>query len=437
VIRSVDQDGLTAGARAVLDGNWLGGATKPAPHLYPHQWSWDSAFIAIGNRHDRWDRADLEMRTLFDAQWPNGMVPHIVFGDTSTDYFPSPAFWNVQGVAAPRPPTPSSGICQPAVHATAVRLISESAPDPGDGRQLLDDLYPKLAAWHDYLLSTRAIDGALVEIWHPWESGMDNSPVWDDLFASLEFAPEDVPEYRRIDTSHADADDRPSDAEYDRYAFLVGQLRDRGYQPKNARELPFRVRDVLFNSALARAEEDLAVIAERVGADPARHRERAGVIAAAIDDHLWDEERGWYFSQDATNDELINSRVCGGLMPLITGRPSGERLARLMATFGDEFAVDLPGGALAMLSTARDDRGFDPIRYWRGPVWIQMTWLAADGLDRVREHDRADRLRAGVLQLVDRVGWYEYFDPVAFTGHGADDFSWTAALTLDLLARLS
>ena len=45
---------------------------------------------------------------------------------------------------------------------------------------------PKLAAWHDYLYRerTRADDG-LVEIWHPWESGMDNSPLWDDALARI------------------------------------------------------------------------------------------------------------------------------------------------------------------------------------------------------------------------------------------------------------
>ena len=90
MIESIDRDALARSARTVLDDNWLGGATKPAPRLYPHQWSWDSAFVAIGNRHDRWDRAALEMRTLFDAQWSNGMVPHIVFGPAPPGQIPQP-----------------------------------------------------------------------------------------------------------------------------------------------------------------------------------------------------------------------------------------------------------------------------------------------------------------------------------------------------------
>jgi hypothetical protein len=35
-------------ARAVLEKNWMGDYTRPSSLLYPHQWSWDSGFIAIG-----------------------------------------------------------------------------------------------------------------------------------------------------------------------------------------------------------------------------------------------------------------------------------------------------------------------------------------------------------------------------------------------------
>ena len=41
-------DMLVRQAKAVLDFNWTGEYTMPGPRLYPHQWSWDSALIAIG-----------------------------------------------------------------------------------------------------------------------------------------------------------------------------------------------------------------------------------------------------------------------------------------------------------------------------------------------------------------------------------------------------
>src|SRR3954469_2594426 len=67
---------LASAALDVLDANWLGAATRPAPGLYPHQWSWDSAFVALGHARYRPERAESELRALFAGQWRNGMLPH-------------------------------------------------------------------------------------------------------------------------------------------------------------------------------------------------------------------------------------------------------------------------------------------------------------------------------------------------------------------------
>ena len=50
-------------AADVLEANWTGGSTVPSRGLYPHQWSWDSAFIAIGLRHLSPLRAQTELET--------------------------------------------------------------------------------------------------------------------------------------------------------------------------------------------------------------------------------------------------------------------------------------------------------------------------------------------------------------------------------------
>src|SRR5436190_17754134 len=77
--------GLRTEALAVLRNNDAGDSTKPAPRLYPHQWSWDSAFISIGLAHVDLDRALRELESLFAAQWSDGRVPHIVFNPTVMD----------------------------------------------------------------------------------------------------------------------------------------------------------------------------------------------------------------------------------------------------------------------------------------------------------------------------------------------------------------
>jgi hypothetical protein len=46
--------------------------------------SWDSAFIAVGKSHYDQEQAQEELRTLFKAQWKNGLLPHIVFNPNAS-----------------------------------------------------------------------------------------------------------------------------------------------------------------------------------------------------------------------------------------------------------------------------------------------------------------------------------------------------------------
>ena len=126
-------DDLVVRARAVLDAAWIGASSLPSRTLYPHQWSWDSAFIALGRSWYDQPRAQQELETLFRAQWSNGMVPHIVFNPSVAEdaYFPGPAFWqsSTRSPHAPRD-VETSGITQPTIHAYAALEIHRHAPDP-------------------------------------------------------------------------------------------------------------------------------------------------------------------------------------------------------------------------------------------------------------------------------------------------------------------
>ena len=108
-----DYTTLIQEAQKVLEFNWTGEYTSPGPRLYPHQWSWDSAFTAIGYAH--WDqrRAIKELTHLFDSQWKNGLLPQIVFDPHIGEYFPGVDFWHAErSPDAPRD-RKTSGIVQP------------------------------------------------------------------------------------------------------------------------------------------------------------------------------------------------------------------------------------------------------------------------------------------------------------------------------------
>ncbi len=61
----------------VLKENDQGTYTVPTKGLYPFQWNWDSCLTALGQAHFDEARAWAEIETLFEHQWPDGMVPHI------------------------------------------------------------------------------------------------------------------------------------------------------------------------------------------------------------------------------------------------------------------------------------------------------------------------------------------------------------------------
>src|SRR5579884_445193 len=116
-------------ARAVLAGNRAGDSTKPSPDLYPHQWNWDSCFIAIGvSRYDP-VRAQEEMMSLLRGQWSNGMVAQIVFNPAASGYFPGPDVWQSRRAAASPRSVATSGITQPPVLAISALAICRNDPD--------------------------------------------------------------------------------------------------------------------------------------------------------------------------------------------------------------------------------------------------------------------------------------------------------------------
>jgi hypothetical protein len=424
---------LARKAVAVLEGNWMGHATRASARLYPHQWSWDSACIAIG--YAGWDqaRAQAELRWLFKGQWADGLLPHIRFAEDAR-YFPGPEFWRTDlSPSAPEKPK-TSGIVQPPVHGTAVWQVYRHARDRTEATAFLRELMPRLVAWHAYLYRerTRGDDG-LVEIWHPWESGMDNSPLWDEALERIAPPPEAIPSYERVDVEFVDAAQRPTDAEYDRYAYLVKLYRDLGYDPARIREAcPFVVHDVLFNSLLVQSNRDLAEIARVLGDDPAPFEAWAEQTAAGLDARLWDDAGAIYLDYDLRAAGHVRARTGAGFSPLYAGVPSDDRARRLVESL-TASTVALDGVGRAVTSVPPDDERFDPARYWRGPVWPMINWVLHAGLRRYGYADEAGQIRSAMLELARREGFWEHYNATTGRGQGTENVSWTAALVLDLL----
>ncbi|NUP15902.1 MAG: hypothetical protein HOZ81_07355 [Streptomyces sp.] len=420
-------------AARVLETNWTGTSTVPSRSLYPHQWSWDSAFIAIGLRHVSPLRAQTELETLLDAQWGDGRIPHIVFNPSVPldAYFPSPDFWrsSTAGQAAGAPRTvQTSGIVQPPVHALAAWLVHLADPGLSRARGFLARTYPRLAAWHRYLLHRRDLGGAgLASVVHPWEQGMDNSPCWDAPLSRV--TPTPARSFRRADLAHGAPEDRPTDLDYGRYVRLATDYRDGGYADGTG---DFAVEDPSFNALLIASEHALARIARELGATGTARHARAERLTAALIARMWDPAQGMFFCHDVRTGKPLPERGVSGLIPLLLPTLPRDITTALVGTAqGPHFGL----GETTRLAPSYDLLGeaFDPHRYWRGPAWFNTNWLLERGLRTHGERERADALRTALLGLADSSDFAEYVDPYTGEACGATGFGWTAALTLDLL----
>jgi len=426
-------------ARDTLDGNWRDGYTLPSPKLYPFQWNWDSGFIALGLAYYHPERAIEEIRSMFKGQWKNGMLPHINFHRPDPNYFPGPEVWKTSGLPQGSPQVATSGITQPPVFAFIMERIS-ALPfgQTADWKTFVREMFPKILAQHRHLYTHRDPEGeGLVYIQHNWEAGTDNSPAYDAALDAIDVSGfRDVSSLRR-DLKTVDALHRPTNANYQRYIYLVDLFIECGYQDDViARRSPFLVQDILFNSMLVRSNQALVTLAKAVGADSSEIERWNARTVAAINRKLWDEEAGFYFSYDLRHQRRIQLKTSSGFMPLFAGICTTAQRDRLAQHLTHSFVTGV--GANLCTSTAVDEPAFDPVKYWRGPIWVNVNWMLHHGLRRHGLTELANGVKQQTLALLERHGMWEYFDPRTTAtrpgvGLGTDAFSWSAALALDLI----
>ena len=107
-------------AKKTLINNRRSNYTLPTnTKLYPAQWNWDSAFIALGYSNFNLNYSFKEIKTLISGQWDDGMIPHILFHIKDLNYTPNYKAWDCGKKIS------SSGITQPPILASILRIIIE------------------------------------------------------------------------------------------------------------------------------------------------------------------------------------------------------------------------------------------------------------------------------------------------------------------------
>ena len=236
---------------------------------------------------------------------------------------------------------------EPQVGSIVVREIYRKYEE----KWFLKEVYNELLSWNRWRAANRDVDGYLVHGTDPydygnsksrsatlsgkmkaakWESGMDNSPMWDDaIFDSL-----------------------------------------------NHRML---MADVGLMSLYIADCHSLSEIADILGYtnDAKELTARAEKYSKKLET-LWDDKFGLYLNKDLVTGKLSYRLTPTLFYPLLAKVPSLNQASRMMK---EHFYNDKEfWGEFIMPSVARNDTAFNDNHYWRGRIWAPLNFLVYLGM---------------------------------------------------------
>ena len=412
---------LIKDAQKTLLNNRRKGYTLPTNNkLYPAQWNWDSAFIALGYSYFNLNFALKEIKTLLEGQWKDGMVPHILFHDTNTNYYPNYTAWKCGNKIH------SSGITQPPILATILKQILDKNKISQKQLHEVKKIIKKIKKFHEWFIKFRdPKKTGLVSILHPWESGYDNSPIWDGPMEKV-IIEKDL-KYKRADNKVINPAHRPLNIDYDRYVTIKNNLRKNKYNPKKIfKSSFFNVVDVGFNSIFLKANKDLITLLNKFNFDNSKIKKYIKITEKNIL-KLYDKKKGTFFSKDIKNKKKIKIPSITNYFVLfadLNNTSINNRLIKNLKKHNDKEKYFFS-------SIKPNHKTFEEKRYWRGPVWINCNWFIYKGLKN-KDNLFSSKVKRKTMQIIEKKGFSEYFSCKNGKPMGAKNFSWSAALYLDL-----
>ncbi len=417
---------LSKTAKKILKSNRRKGYTLPTNNkLYPAQWNWDSAFISIGYSYFNLEYAIKELETLLKGQWKNGMIPHILFHEKDDSYFPNHKTWRCGNSVS------SSGITQPPIAATALKLIITRNKLNKNQKKRVILLIKKLKKYHDWFYKYRdPKNTGLVSIIHPWESGLDNSPLWDLSLNKIKI--DKKLSYKRRDLEVSNSKARPLKRDYDCYITLLNQFKKLNYNPnKLYYNSMFNVVDIGFNSIFLKASKDLLEISKLYNLNFKDLNKKIFKTESSLL-KMYNKKKNIFYSYDLKNKFFINIPSISNYFILfadLNDKKVNKKIIESLKKYNQKEKY-------IFSSIKPDHKSFEEKRYWRGPVWINCNWLIYKGLKN-KDKFYSDKIKKKTIELLEKKGFFEYFSCKNGKPMGAKNFSWSAALYLDLVLNKS
>ncbi len=416
------EEHLIKQARSVFEKNrvnWRGLTFhQPAPGAYQSFFAWDSGWHAIALSVIEPELAVRELEAVFSFQLKNGLVPHEVriegLGDSESIF----RKLLIRSVSIQFDGMGRSMFIDPPSYLIAAEIVYNRTRD-----ERILKLLPSMLKCLEYLMKERSLLGDnLVCIIHPWESGTDAAPCFDEACG--------------VDVR------RPT--WFLRYSFAyLRQLKEIArldWDGKKALEKgAFALQDAGMNGLVAAGAMAVSRLFSAAGnnSDAQKCRGMADAVINACENLFWDERRGFYYPRRLTPEPVRVFRSClNGIMPLLSGLVSFDRAERVINGYinsTEHFACD--HGVQFNSAKELDLKWFKDSMLWRGPcIWISMNWAAAEAASIYGRKDIASLITAKTSKLIAANGFHEFYDPETGRGKGANMFTWPS-LVLDMIER--
>ena len=408
-------------AKKILLNNRRQGYTLPTNNnLYPAQWNWDSVFISLGYSHFNLKYSLDELETLLKGQWKDGMIPHILFHDLNTNYYPNHTVWNCGNKIH------SSGITQPPVIAIILKRILDKNKIKDKESSKIKSMLKKIKKYHEWLIKYRdPKKKGLVSILHPWESGYDNSPLWDNPMEMIKIQKNLT--YKRGDNKVVNPEFRPLDIDYDRYVTIKNHLRKNRYNPKKLfNQSMFNVVDVGFNSIFLKANKELVELLKKFNLEYLNLQKYIFKSENQII-NLYNKKKEVFENYDIKNKKKVIAPSITNYFILFADLNNKKINKKVIKNLKNHNNKD----EYLFSSIKTNYKKFEEKRYWRGPVWINCNWFLYMGLKN-KNKLFSEKIKKKTIQIIEKKGFYEYFSCKNGKPMGAKNFSWSAALYLDL-----
>ncbi|MUK75651.1 alpha-glucosidase [Aliivibrio fischeri] len=469
------QERVAVKAMETLNANWRGAAgamqfdsvtpSVTARWFSGNQtWPWDTWKQAYAMAHFNPEVAKDNIRAMFAYQiqaddavrpWDKGFIPDLVAYNTSPERGGDGGNWNERNT-------------KPSLAAWAVMEVYKTTED----KAWLEEMYPKLVAYHDWWLRNRDNNGNGVPEYGASRDKAHNTDNGDMLFtvehgnkkeelagldkyqeiiksgnydhikipaqtaASWESGRDDAAAFGFIDKEQLDAYVKNGGKRSD-WEVKFAQNRD-----KNGTLLGYSLLQESVDQASYMYSDNqyLAEMADILGkkSEAKDFREKADKLANYINTCMFDEGTGFFYDIRIEDKPLANGcagkpiveRGKGpeGWSPLFNKAATQSHADAVVKVMKDpkEFNTYVPLGTAALTSPA-----FGPDIYWRGRVWVDQFYFGLKGMESYGYRDDAVQMASAFFDHADGLVGdgpiRENYNPLTGDQQGAPNFSWSSA----------